>query len=59
MGIPIVYVRVKNKCSKCGYDQKADGLNFKCKKCGYDINSDFNDAVNIAKSYFDDFKNNK
>lgn len=55
-GIIVRYINpsfTSQKCSKCGYINKNNRINpsdFKCNKCGLTLDSDYNAAINIAKS---------
>nr|WP_228846492.1 transposase [Clostridioides sp. ES-S-0173-01]UDN49514.1 transposase [Clostridioides sp. ES-S-0173-01] len=54
-GIIVRYINrsfTSQKCSKCGYIDKNNHVlsSFKCNKCGLKLDSDYNAAINIARS---------
>ncbi|MCC0684346.1 transposase [Clostridioides sp. ZZV14-6345] len=54
-GIIVRYINpsfTSQKCSKCGYIHKSNHIlsDFKCSKCGLKLDSDYNAAINIARS---------
>ncbi|MCC0785040.1 transposase [Clostridioides sp. ES-S-0108-01] len=54
-GIIVRYINpsfTSQKCSKSGYIDKNNRIlsSFKCNKCGLKLDSDYNAAINIARS---------